>query len=308
MGPKIRRIFARSRLGRLIAVLLLWTTVIAPAAADPRLHGQGRLWQVTRGDAAPSHVFGTMHVTDADVVDVPAEIRRAIVRSNRLVLELESSKELEARMAQAMIFTDGRRLQDVIGEKLFAKLEAIAARYGLAPQQLSLFRPWALIMILGMPPQELARQAQGQQVLDRILEQYAKDNGMPVFGLETPEDQIKAIADLTRKDQVALLESSVTENHRVEEIFDAFKKAYLRGDLDDLHAMSDKLMASASPDVAATFQQSFIDGRNRHMADRAVEHLDAGGAFIAVGALHLSGKKGLLHLLEKKGYTVKRVN
>ena len=38
------------------------------------------------------------------------------------------------------------------------------------------------------------------------------------------------------------------------------------------------------------------------------KHLDAGGAFIAVGALHLSGENGLLHLLEKKGYTVKRVN
>ena len=63
MGLEIRRIFAKSKLASLIAVLLLCTTVIAPAAADPRLHGQGRLWQVTRGDAAPSHVFGTMHVT-----------------------------------------------------------------------------------------------------------------------------------------------------------------------------------------------------------------------------------------------------
>lgn len=298
----------KSTLGSLIAILLLWATVAAPAAADPRLHGQGRLWQVTRGDAASSHVFGTMHVTDADVVDVPADIRRALVRSDRLVLELESSKELEARMAQSMIFTDGRRLQDVIGAKLFAKLETTAARYGLAPQQLDLFRPWALIMILGIPPQELARQAEGQQVLDRILEQYAKDNGMPVFALETPEDQIEAIDDMTRKEQVELLASSIKENHRVEKVFAAFKQAYLRGDLDALHAMSDKLMASASPRVAASFQKSFIDARNRHMADRAVPHLDAGGAFIAVGALHLSGKNGLLHLLEKKGYAVKRVN
>jgi uncharacterized protein YbaP (TraB family) len=36
-------------------------------------------------------------------------------------------------------------------------------------------------------------------------------------------------------------------------------------------------------------------------------HLKGGKAFVAVGALHLPGEKGLLNLLEQQGYTVRVV-
>jgi hypothetical protein len=40
------------------------------------------------------------------------------------------------------------------------------------------------------------------------------------------------------------------------------------------------------------------------MRDRALAFLRRGGAFIAVGAVHLPGKEGLLSLLEMEGYHV----
>ena len=47
-----------------------------------------------------------------------------------------------------------------------------------------------------------------------------------------------------------------------------------------------------------------VTARNRTMAERAMPFIDAGGAFIAVGALHLPGEEGLIELLRKKGYRV----
>jgi uncharacterized protein YbaP (TraB family) len=38
-----------------------------------------------------------------------------------------------------------------------------------------------------------------------------------------------------------------------------------------------------------------------------MDRLEKGGAFIAVGALHLPGELGLVHLLEKQGRTLTRV-
>ena len=35
--------------------------------------------------------------------------------------------------------------------------------------------------------------------------------------------------------------------------------------------------------------------------------LEAGHAFITVGALHLPGERGILHLLEQRGYRVEAV-
>jgi uncharacterized protein YbaP (TraB family) len=44
------------------------------------------------------------------------------------------------------------------------------------------------------------------------------------------------------------------------------------------------------------------------MVARAGPILDAGNAFVAVGALHLPGPEGLVALLRKAGYTVTRVH
>ena len=57
----------------------------------------------------------------------------------------------------------------------------------------------------------------------------------------------------------------------------------------------------------ALFLHRFNDARNRVMADRMAARLNRGGAFIAVGALHLPGERGLLSLLSQRGYTVTRV-
>lgn len=40
------------------------------------------------------------------------------------------------------------------------------------------------------------------------------------------------------------------------------------------------------------------------MAERAAPLLEKGGAFIAVGALHLPGKEGLIERFRALGYTV----
>ena len=50
-----------------------------------------------------------------------------------------------------------------------------------------------------------------------------------------------------------------------------------------------------------------IDDRNARMAERAGRWLEAGGAFIAVGALHLPGEQGLLERLRAQGYAVEKI-
>jgi hypothetical protein len=43
------------------------------------------------------------------------------------------------------------------------------------------------------------------------------------------------------------------------------------------------------------------------MTGTIVPRLDAGGAFVAVGALHLYGDRGILSLLRQQGYRITRV-
>jgi uncharacterized protein YbaP (TraB family) len=57
-------------------------------------------------------------------------------------------------------------------------------------------------------------------------------------------------------------------------------------------------------DDFGAFSQAINADRNARMIERLTPSLDRGGAFIAVGAAHLSGEKGLLTRLHARGYTV----
>jgi hypothetical protein len=61
------------------------------------------------------------------------------------------------------------------------------------------------------------------------------------------------------------------------------------------------------PGLVETFTERLLDARNERMAERMQPRLAEGGAFVAVGALHLPGEGGILKLLEGQGYQLTRL-
>jgi len=80
--------------------------------------------------------------------------------------------------------------------------------------------------------------------------------------------------------------------------------AYKQRDLGRLLAISEASMQAGDQRLADDFQRRLVDDRNQHMAERVQPYLRQGKAFVAVGALHLPGKTGLLERLQQQGYTV----
>src|SRR3546814_18781858 len=60
--------------------------------------------------------------------------------------------------------------------------------------------------------------------------------------------------------------------------------------------------------AARAYKKAFMDDRNHRMVESLVPLLERGKAFVAVGAAHLPGEEGLLHLLEQQGYRITRVS
>ena len=92
----------------------------------------------------------------------------------------------------------------------------------------------------------------------------------------------------------------------VEELFPVLLDNYLRRDLAGLVKIQDRYMYPES-DIDDRFMNELLDKRNIRMVERMQEFLKQGNAFIAIGALHLPGKAGVLHLLEQQGYKVQPV-
>ncbi len=304
-----RRTGALSRLFLLIALpALVLLAPLRPEAASTDLpYGQGLLWRVDVPGSAPSYVFGTMHSAAKDVVAMPDPVRSSLDASKTVILEIVMNPQVQMVLAQSMLFFDGRSLGQVAGTERLDRLVAAGARYGMGREQIQLFKPWALVLFFSLPPSEFQRQSAGGKPLDQIIQDTAKRQGKAVHGLETVEEQILVFSGLAEADQLELLDLTVASHDQIEPIFEEMKAAYLARDLNRLFDLKEAMMTDEVPLVREVFDERMLYSRNENMAARLPQRLDAGGAFVAVGALHLPGERGVLKLLEKQGYKLTRV-
>ena len=289
-----------------LAVLLSLASPLA-AAAKERPYGQGVLWRVERADAAPSHVFGTMHTADPEVLDLPPAVRTVFEAADSLVLEIVMTNRVRGELGQAMLLPEDRGLDAIAGPERFARVREAGKRYGLLDAQLKRFKPWALSMFFSLPPSELQRQAVGGTPLDQALQTRAADRGIPLHGLESIAEQVDVLAKLSEPDQLTLLDAALAANPQIESHFEFMKRAYLDRDLAALHRLAEEMSENGSRKIHELFFERLIDARNHRMAARLTDRLAEGKAFVAVGALHLSGPEGVLKLLEQEGYTLTRI-
>lgn len=294
--------------GLLVLAAVLAAALGRPAAADEAMpHGQGLLWKIQpAGNVAPSYLFGTIHITDQRVLDLAPPVRSAFEQSQSAVFEVIMTDEVRLKLAQAMVLTDGRNLQTIVGPSLFAQATDTGARYGFKPAQLMFFRPWALAMMFSVPQEELARSAAGELPLDQYLQMEAARQGKSLHALESADQQIALFAGLSEQEQVEMLRYAVEENRTIESLFDDMTRRYLAGDIGGIHAQ----MAEQAEGMDQQFVESFLmrvnNERNVKMVERMTAFIERGGAFIAVGALHLPGEQGLVSLLAERGYEVER--
>ncbi|MDE3175799.1 MAG: TraB/GumN family protein, partial [Pseudomonadota bacterium] len=66
-------------------------------------------------------------------------------------------------------------------------------------------------------------------------------------------------------------------------------------------------LSAADRQATAELTRMLLADRNDTMAERAAPLLAKGGAFIAVGALHLSGKRGLIALFRAQGFAATKI-
>jgi uncharacterized protein YbaP (TraB family) len=288
---------------------LFWTLLPQHGllAAERQVNSQGLLWEVSRDGGPASYVFGTIHVTDARVLDLPEAVRSALAKAQAGAFELDHRQSDMAAVGLSMILTDGRKLEDLAGKQLFDRVAKAGKRYGLLPEQLQLMKPWGVMLMLNFPPQELSRVTAGKQPLDLWLQSFMLQSGKEIHGLESFEEQISIFDEMQDWEQVGLLEATVEQNAQIDAWFERLISLYLSRDLNAMYELSVELSAKVDPRLVETFERQLLFQRNKRMVARMIPLLDRQSTFVAVGALHLPGTSGILHLLELQGYKVKAI-
>jgi uncharacterized protein YbaP (TraB family) len=287
------------------------------AAAASTENANAILWKVEKAGVPASHLYGTMHLTDARINALSPAVRAALEDSRRLVLEIEDISPggfmklltTSQQMVQLMLFTDGRRLDQLLAVDDYRKIMDVLSRSGVPPQIGGVFRPWVATLMLSVSACEQRRMGAGLLPLDANLAKGAEKRGIKAEGLETLESQLQALASVPEADQVEMLKAGVRFYDRIDDLLETMVQLYLRRQLGAIWplqlALAEKVGVPAKAFDSA--EKSLLATRNFAMRDKALGLLQEGNAFIAVGALHLPGKQGLVTLLREAGYTLTAV-
>ena len=291
---------------KLVSVALSCLLVVAvgfAAAGDaPAKFSKGLLWKIEKSNIRPSYVFGTIHLDDPRVTDLPAPVKETFARSRSFTMEMIIDQASANKFATSMLFDDGNDLKTLLGEPLFAKTTEVMREYGMPSEITARFKPWALMLTLILP-----KTRQGI-IVDEVLSQQALQQHKSVHQLESVEEQISVFDGLPMEVQVGLLKHTVDHRDLIPGMMEESIKAYLKRDLGAMWEINNSMMENeADKNLNQALLQRVLFDRNQRMAQRMQPRLAEGGAFIAVGALHLYGERGVLSLLQSRGYQVTRI-
>ncbi len=135
--------------------------------------------------------------------------------------------------------------------------------------------------------------------LDTWFQTNGKANGKKIVALETPEQQATILFDLTPISfQAEALVELLKDPSKAQKSTQELTEAYFAQDLDKM------LQLSEAEDEHPEFMAALLDKRNADWLTKLPAIFKEGPTFVAVGALHLAGDKGIVEGLRKLGYTV----
>jgi uncharacterized protein len=272
-------------------------------AAAARARDRGLLWRVTR-DGRSSYLYGSIHVGKLDWAFPGRQVRTALMAADTLALEIDvGDPQMAARLTPP---------KDTVTPTLSPELRERLARQADAacvPRELlGALHPVMQAVTLTV----LAARWQGLDpgyAQEFVLGGLARAGQRRVVSLESPELQMAALIPREAADAERMVAQMLEqlEKGSVQRVITRLAAAWERGDLAEIASYEGWCDCVASDEDRLQIQR-LNDDRNPALAD-AIEalHRDGRTVFAAVGALHMTGAKGLPLLMQQRGFTVRRV-
>ena len=235
---------------------------------------------------------------------LPAPVAGAFAAARSFAMEIYLTDVEGAAFVEATQFDDGRRLAPLLGDEAYSRLRELLGTSAPPEEVLARTKPWAALLRI-----DSARASSDGPTLDRRLYLAARERHMTILGLEDLDEQVAALDGIPMPTQVAVVKHTLDHLPEIEAQAEPTVRAWLAGDLAALANIS-ATIAGRDAELArhyAVLTHALIANRSVLMAHRLFLPLARGGVFVAVGALHLYGRKGLLALLSAQGYRVYRV-
>ena len=280
----------------LLGLLALTGAVFAQNAPKEK----SLLWEISgKGLTEPSYLFGTIHLICPTDFYLSQQLKNSIGKTQQLALEIDMDDPgLMAAMTKTMFMADDKKLTDILPEKDYNQLKQFykdslkmdIATFGRA-------KPFMMMgpmfnKILGCEPQSYEISLMG----------LANNQKSEIIGLESIEEQMAIFDTIPYDRQAAMLVNMIDKLPETRKEFHDLVELYKQQDLQGLYNLTLKSeFGMDGQDEVMLFR------RNQNWISRIDIITHEKPTFIAVGAAHLGGDKGVIALLRKAGYKVRAV-
>lgn len=276
------------------------------AAAAPAPHAY--LWEVA-SLTNRVYLYGTVHAGKPGFFPLPEAVEKAFAESKVLAVEADiTNAEAMAKGSSAMILTPPDTLAKHVPPATYERFRKQLKRFALSEEQVSHMKPFLAASLVAFA--EWSRQGYLPQLgVDRYLLVKAHDAKKTVVELEGAAVQSALMDSLTDQQNVQAFEGTVMalESGITSDQITGVVNAWQSGDpnllLDVVRAYNEAVPG------AKDLEEKFIWSRHEAMAEKIEKWLLDGRerVFVAVGALHLAGPRGLVEILKKRGYVVRQL-
>jgi uncharacterized protein YbaP (TraB family) len=267
------------------------------------------LWKVT-GSPGVVYLFGTIHVGRADFYPLAPIIETSFKEADTLITEADlnepqDSSRLLKMLLQKGTYPAGDSVENHIGQQTRAHLlPYVAATKELASSYARL-KPWFLTVSIAVI--EAKRMGfDTDKGLDRHFADAAAETHKPIGTLETTEFQLELMNSFSEELQDRLLLSALLDAEHKTELMDDMLQAWKSGNADAMEQAKLRYVRDY-PQLKPVFEKMF-DQRNDTMTQQIEQFLQTPKTyFVAVGAGHLTGDRGILSQLRSKNYDVEQL-
>ena len=272
------------------------------------IHAQ-LLWKVTgKGLKHPSYLFGTHRLISIQFMDSIPGLFKAFNDCDKVVGEMVFNNiDATAKIQLAAIMPDNIKITDLLNEEQTKILDKeLKSVLKLSLKNVSTMNP---SLVQTMYEMEIYKKQTGlinDKQSDSYFQLIAEEKDKNVIGLETIDQQIAVLfGNGTLERQADMLVETIQHKDIILKKIIQLNKLYKAGLIDELAELSKG--KDQITDLTEQEYTKLVDDRNTEWMIKLPVCFKESSSFVAVDAIHLGGKNGLIKKLQHAGFKVKAV-
>ena len=253
------------------------------------------LWEISgNGLEQPSYLFGTIHTICPEELELSPKILNALEKSEQLVLELDmDDTAFLQKIQQLSVNEELKNISTELSDEDLNTLNTFLKKHYQADMSsLGILKPFALLSMVFIKSLDCPQPGSYEQAL---MELSIKQD-WEIYGLESIQDQFAIFDGVPKKEQLGWLVKYAADEEHFRNGVSKMVSAYKNEEINQLlNLMTDY------PEYKI-IEEALLYDRNVKWITPIIKHASDKPTFFAVGAAHLASDRGLIKLLQEKGF------